>query len=63
MYVVSCFMSRFPQNNPEKSDIFSFGVVLLELISGEPPLPTNNSRGTGHSSIVEWVSPGDTILD
>lgn len=38
----------------EKSDVFSFGVFLLELLSGkeasEPP-----PSGTG-SDMVEWVS-------
>lgn len=36
----------------EKSDIYSFGVVLLELLTGKPPL----DPGFGDSiDIVEWV--------
>lgn len=38
----------------EKSDVFSFGVVLLELISGRKPVDI--SRPQGEESLVEWVS-------
>ncbi|XP_057859287.2 receptor-like serine/threonine-protein kinase NCRK isoform X2 [Cryptomeria japonica] len=38
-----------------KSDVFSFGVVLLELISGRHPL--NMSLPKGQQSLVIWASP------
>lgn len=39
----------------EKSDVFSFGVVLLELITGRKPVDT--SRPLGDESLVEWARP------
>lgn len=36
-----------------KSDVFSFGVVLLEIISGREPL--NIHRPRNEWSLVEWV--------
>ncbi|CAI9105044.1 OLC1v1003886C6 [Oldenlandia corymbosa var. corymbosa] len=38
-----------------KSDVFSFGVVLLELISGRKPIQT--SDGKGEESLVIWATP------
>lgn len=38
----------------EKSDVFSFGVVLLELITGRKPV--DSTRPLGDESLVEWVS-------
>jgi serine/threonine protein kinase len=36
----------------EKSDIFSYGVMLLELITGRPPVgPT----GGFEDNLVDWV--------
>lgn len=37
----------------EKSDVFSFGVVLLELITGRKPV--DGSQPLGDESLVEWV--------
>ncbi|XP_039845542.1 proline-rich receptor-like protein kinase PERK8 [Panicum virgatum] len=39
----------------EKSDVFSFGVVLLELITGRKPV--DSSRPLGDESLVEWSRP------
>ncbi|KAI4368974.1 hypothetical protein MLD38_017471 [Melastoma candidum] len=39
----------------EKSDVFSFGVVLLELITGRKPV--DQSQPLGDESLVEWARP------
>ncbi|KAG8366530.1 hypothetical protein BUALT_Bualt17G0089500 [Buddleja alternifolia] len=39
----------------EKSDVFSFGVVLLELITGRKPVDT--SQPLGDEGLVEWARP------
>ena len=37
----------------EKSDVFSFGIVLLELITGQPAIVKNDEP----IHLVHWVSP------
>ncbi|KAI6681837.1 hypothetical protein NL676_035718 [Syzygium grande] len=38
----------------DKSDVFSFGVMLLELITGRKPVDTTTDM---HESLVDWARP------
>ncbi|KAL8151827.1 hypothetical protein V2J09_021635 [Rumex salicifolius] len=38
-----------------KSDVYGFGVVLLELLTGLRSV--DNNRPEGHKNLVEWLSP------
>ena len=38
-----------------KSDVYGFGVVLLEMLSGQRALDTN--RPSGQHNLVEWAKP------
>ncbi|KHN10232.1 Proline-rich receptor-like protein kinase PERK14 [Glycine soja] len=37
----------------DKSDLYSYGIMLLELITGRPPITTAGSR---NESLIDWVS-------
>lgn len=39
----------------DKIDVYAFGVVLLELISGRKPISSNCPKG--QESLVIWVCP------
>lgn len=42
-----------------KSDIYSFGVILLELLTGMKPV--DHTRPRGQHSLVTWVSRSSSI--
>ena len=44
----------------EKTDVYSFGVLLLEIVSGQRIIPPD-SKG-GNLSLIRNVSPSDLIL-
>lgn len=44
----------------DKVDVYAFGVVLLELISGRTSISSDSPRG--QESLVMWVSVGFVLL-
>lgn len=56
-YHCNFFSNRYyiSQQLTDKSDIYSFGVILLELISGQEAI-SNDSFGPNCRNIVQWVS-------
>ncbi|XP_074308343.1 putative serine/threonine-protein kinase PBL7 [Silene latifolia] len=49
----------------DKTDVYAFGVVLLELITGQKPI--ESSRPMGQENLVQWAKPlldkGDTGIN
>ncbi|KAF3450652.1 hypothetical protein FNV43_RR06741 [Rhamnella rubrinervis] len=43
----------------EKSDVFSFGIVILEIITGRPAISKKNNINVRKGHIIEWV---DSVL-
>lgn len=43
-----------------KVDVFAFGVVLLELLTGRKPIDEEISKG--HGSLVMWVRNKEASL-
>lgn len=50
-YIDPSYLS--PENLSEKNDVFSFGILLLEIISGRKAIDVNYSP----PSVVEWAVP------
>lgn len=44
----------------EKSDVFSYGVMLLELITGRRPVDSNHTFT--EDSLVDWVSKNQSLV-
>lgn len=41
----------------ESCDVYSFGILVLELVSGKRPLERIGPDGNSRRSIVEWAAP------
>ncbi|XP_057847074.2 receptor like protein kinase S.3 [Cryptomeria japonica] len=39
-----------------KQDVYSFGVILLELVTGKPAIGEDNGGGPEDKGLVEWAS-------
>lgn len=56
MYVLNInFIFYWEGHLTAKSDIYSFGVVLLEMLSGRRAIDKN--RPSGEHNLVEWAKP------
>jgi len=41
----------------DKVDVYAFGVVLLELLSGRKPISSDGASPKGQESLVMWATP------
>ena len=61
--LISCFSHRFQRsgNLNKKSDIYSFRMILLELVTGRPPIRRSSDHDINF--ILDWVRPKIDIGD
>nr|GMD02840.1 L-type lectin-domain containing receptor kinase IX.1-like [Ipomoea batatas] len=46
---------HYTLKNSKESDVYSFGIVALEIACGRRVIPWNEPEGSGGKSLVEWV--------